>query len=156
MTIIDRFTKETGYDFLSNFYAASVSYEGKLYPTVEHAYQASKTIDPNIREFIRKAKDPGEAKRLGQGIAVRNDWEKVKVDIMRCLIKEKFSNPFLMHRLLDTEDAQLVLNNKWNDKFWGVCRGAGENWLGKILMEVREELRKEMADDADIRFPKVD
>lgn len=156
MTIIDRFTKETGYDFLSNFYPSSVSYEGKLYPTVEHAYQASKTTDPNIREFIRKAKDPGEAKRLGQGIAVRNDWEKVKVGIMRCLIKEKFSNPFLTHRLLGTGDAQLVLNNKWNDKFWGVCRGTGENWLGKILMEVREELRKEMTDDADIRFPKVD
>lgn len=156
MTLIDRFTKETGYDFLSNFYASSVSYEGKLYPTVEHAYQASKTTDPNVREFIRKAKDPGEAKRLGQGIAVRNDWEKVKVGIMRCLIKEKFSNPFLTHRLLDTGDTQLVLNNKWNDKFWGICRGVGENWLGKILMEVREELRKEISQDADIRLSQIE
>lgn len=156
MTLIDRFTKETGCDFLSNFYSSTVSYDGKLYPTVEHAYQAAKTMDKNAREIIRKAKDPGEAKKLGQGVSVRHDWNEVKLDIMRHLIKDKFSNPFLTHRLLATGDAELVLNNKWNDKFWGVCRGVGENWLGKILMDVREELRKEISSDADIHTPQID
>jgi len=156
MTIINRFTKETGYDFLSNYYASSVSFEGKLYPTVEHAYQAAKTIEPHVRDLIRKANSPGEAKKLGQCIPVRSDWHEVKLPIMRLLVKEKFSNPFLTHRLLSTGDTELILDNKWNDKFWGVCRGTGENWLGKILMEVREELRREIASDSDIQFAKVD
>lgn len=155
MTMINRFTKETGYDFLSNFYAATVSFDGKLYPTVEHAYQAAKTIDPNIRDIIRKANGPGEAKKLGQGIQIRNDWQDVRLTIMRQLIKEKFSNPFLTDKLLSTGDAELVLGNRWNDTFWGVCRGVGENWLGKILMEVREQLRDETA-AIDIQFSKVD
>lgn len=143
MTIIDRFTKETGYDFLSNFYPSTVSFEGMLYPTVEHAYQAAKTIDPKIREIIKKANGPGEAKKLGQGIKVREDWCEVRLDVMRKLIREKFSNPFLTHRLISTGDSELILGNKWNDKFWGICRGVGENWLGKILMEVREDLKQE-------------
>lgn len=155
MTIIDRFTKETGYDFLSNFYNSTVNFEGKLYSTVEHAYQASKTTDPNVRDIIRKANGPSEAKKLGQSIQIRNDWQEVRLTIMRQLIKEKFSNPFLTHKLLSTGDAELVLNNKWNDKFWGVCRGVGENWLGKILMEVREQLRDETA-AINIHFSKVD
>jgi len=61
-----------------------------------------------------------------------------------------------MHRLLQTGDAKLVLNNKWNDKFWGVCRGVGENWLGKILMEVRDELRKQLSNEQDIHLHRID
>jgi ribA/ribD-fused uncharacterized protein len=156
MTIIDRFTRESGYEFLSNFYPSTISFEGRLYPTVEHAYQAAKTLDPKIREFIRKANGPLEAKKLGQGILKREDWEQIKIDVMRKLIKEKFSNPFLTHKLIATGDAQLILGNKWNDKFWGVCKGTGENWLGKILMEIRSELQIEIAKDADIQFAKVD
>jgi ribA/ribD-fused uncharacterized protein len=147
MTIIDRFTKETGYDFLSNFYPSTVRFEGALYPTLEHAYQAAKTTDHKIREIIRKANGPNEAKKLGQGVINRDDWFDIRLNVMRKLIKEKFSNPFLTHRLLATGDSQLVLVNKWNDKFWGVCRGEGENWLGKILMEVRDDLKQEAVQD---------
>jgi len=151
LKVIRRFTKETGYDFLSNFYPCTVRFEGQLYPTVEHAYQAAKSVDFNVRKIILNAKSPAEAKKLGQGIKIRDDWDLVKVDIMRTLITEKFQNPFLSHRLIATNSAQLVLDNKWNDKFWGVCRGAGENWLGKILMEVREKIKKELEDDGHIQ-----
>ncbi len=147
---IDRFTKETGYDFLSNFYGSTVSFEGQLYSTVEHAYQASKSLDRSVRETIRKAKSPAEAKKLGQCIAVRVDWNEVKIDIMRTLIKEKFENPFLRPLLLATDDADLILNNKWNDKFWGVCRNEGENWLGKILMEERARIKEEVINDDSV------
>jgi len=146
--VIDRFTREAGFEFLSNFYSSTVRFEGVLYPTVEHAYQASKTKDPKIRELIRKNKDPSVAKQLGQGIIFREDWQEVKLEIMRSLIKEKFENPFLRPKLLATEDAVLILNNKWNDRFWGVCRGSGENWLGKILMEERERIKKEVEREA--------
>jgi ribA/ribD-fused uncharacterized protein len=141
--IIDRFTKEAGYDFLSNFYGSTVRFEGGLYPTVEHAYQAAKTMDLSVRELIRRSHGPHEAKKLGQGILKRPDWDDVKVDIMRNLIREKFENPFLRPLLIATGEKQLVLGNKWNDTFWGVCRGVGENWLGKILMEERSRIRQE-------------
>ena len=140
---IDRFTKESGYEFLSNFYPSTVRFEGVLYPTCEHAYQASKTNDKSVREYIRVAKTPAEAKKRGQSIVVRPDWNDVKIGIMRFLIREKFENPFLRPALLSTGDAELILNNKWNDKFWGVCRGSGENWLGKILMDERRRIREE-------------
>lgn len=144
---IDRFTKEAGYEFLSNFHPSTIRFEGVLYPTVEHAYQASKTLDPKVRDLIRRASSPLEAKKLGQGVSVRPDWPEVKLRIMKGLIREKFENPFLRPLLLSTENSLLILNNKWNDRFWGVCRGIGENWLGKILMEERERIRCE--EDSD-------
>lgn len=141
--IIDRFTKEEGHDFLSNFYRSTVRFEGNLYSTVEHAYQAAKTTDRSVREIIRKAPSPAEAKKLGQGICLRPDWLEIRLDVMRLLVREKFENPFLRPLLVATDDAELILNNKWNDKFWGVCRGVGENWLGKILMEERRRIKEE-------------
>ena len=141
--IIDRFTKEAGYGFLSNFHPSTVRFDGVLYPTVEHAYQASKSLDPNVRDLIKRAKSPVEAKKLGQGVSVRSDWAEIKIKIMEGLIREKFENPFLRPLLLSTENSLLILNNKWNDRFWGVCRGVGENWLGKILMAERERIRCE-------------
>jgi len=59
------------------------------------------------------------------------------------LVRKKFENPLLRAMLLATEDAVLVEGNTWNDTFWGVCRGRGENWLGRILMQVREECRQQ-------------
>jgi ribA/ribD-fused uncharacterized protein len=140
---IDRFTKEAGYEFLSNFHPSTVRFDGVLYPTVEHAYQASKSLDPKVRDLIRRARTPADAKKLGQGVSVRPDWPEIKLQIMRGLIREKFENPFLRPLLLSTENSLLILNNRWNDRFWGVCRGDGENWLGKILMEERERIRCE-------------
>lgn len=140
---ITGFNKRNGTEFLSNFHPSMISFEGFLYPTVEHAYQASKTIDPKIRELIRKAKSPGDAKKLGRSLTLRGDWIEVRVGIMRTLIKEKFENPFLRHLLLATGDRELIHENRWNDRFWGVTNGVGENWLGRILGEVRKEAQEE-------------
>lgn len=149
--VIDRFTKETGYEFLSNFHPSTIRFEGVLYPTVEHAYQASKSLDPKVRDLIRRARTPADAKKLGQGMPVRPDWSEIKLEIMKRLIHEKFENPFLRPKLLETEDAELILNNRWNDRFWGVCRGSGENWLGKILMEERERIKEEVKAEALVK-----
>lgn len=140
---IDSFTLAAGYGFLSNFHPATVTLDGKRYPTVEHAYQASKTTDESARDLIRKAKTPGEAKKLGRALPLRPDWDDVRVDLMRGFIKEKFESPFLAHALLGTGGAELVYGNTWNDRFWGICRGTGLNWLGRILMEVRDSLRRD-------------
>lgn len=139
--IIDSFTLASGYAFLSNFHPSTIWVEGKSYATVEHAYQAHKTLSEESRELIRKAKDPAIAKKLGRGVEMRPDWDTVKEGLMRDFIRKKFESPFLADLLLKTGDAELIHANTWNDRVWGVCRGVGQNLLGKILMEVREELR---------------
>lgn len=137
--VIDAFTGD--FRFLSNFYEASIWIDGKRYPSVEHAYQDAKTGFTS--QTIREAKTPGIAKRLGRAVQLPNNWDQIKVDVMRRLVREKFKNPLLRAMLLATDDAKLIEGNTWNDTTWGVCRGRGQNLLGKILMEVREECRHE-------------
>lgn len=129
------------YRFLSNFYPCIVQYEGVQYPSVEHAYQAAKTLDTAAREVIRSCRKAGDAKRTGQGVVLRPDWEAVKIEVMRDLLWMKFSNDALQELLLATGDEELIEGNWWGDRFWGVCKGVGENHLGKLLMEIREGLR---------------
>jgi N-glycosidase YbiA len=139
--VIDAFTGP--YFFLSNFAESPVEFEGAVYPTVEHAFAATKTLDFTERELIRLAARPGEAKRLGRQVALRPGWDDLRVDVMRALLARKFApGTDLAARLLATADAQLVEGNTWGDRFWGVCRGEGRNQLGQLLMERRDELRR--------------
>lgn len=74
----------------------------------------------------------------------RQDWKDVKLRIMEDLVRQKFcKNQELQKKLLDTKGAFLEETNTWNDKFWGVCNGVGENHLGKILMRTRSALYKQ-------------
>lgn len=142
---INRFRGE--YRFLSNFYPSPIRMDGEIWPTVEHAYQASKTHDPQVREIIREADSPGEAKRMGRKCEIRDDWEDVKVDVMGRLLEAKFSIPSLREKLLDTHPARLVEGNTWGDDFWGVTdngEGEGQNILGKLLMLIRKRIRVEL------------
>ncbi len=134
------------FGFLSNFYEASVWVDGHRYKSVEHAYQAAKTTDPDTQRLIREARSPGIAKKLGRAVQLPADWEERKLDVMRQLIHEKFKNPLLRQMLLATEDVELVEENKWNDRFYGVCNGVGHNWLGKLLMAERDWCRTHLDD----------
>jgi hypothetical protein len=136
--MISKFTDK--YDFLSNFFEHSITWEGITYPSVEHAYQAAKSKDVAEKTKIALLSTPGQAKRVGRAVQLRPDWEHVKIGIMLELVRLKFSDPILKKKLLDTGDEELVEGNFWHDFFWGVCDGTGLNWLGKILMEVRGEL----------------
>lgn len=139
------------YFFLSNFAPCkknyelgeynAISYEGYFYPTVEHAFQAAKTLSQGERKPILMAETAKEAKSLGRRVTLRKDWEDVKIEIMYNLLWQKFILPEYREKLLATGDAILIESNNWNDKFWGICHGAGENNLGKLLMRIREELR---------------
>lgn len=127
--------------WLSNFYMSSVRYLGITYPSSEHAYQAQKTLDLVERQQIATLKTPGQAKRAGKAVKMRSDWEQVKDQIMEDIVRIKFqSNPVLMAKLLSTGDLYLEETNTWNDTYWGVCKGRGQNKLGKILMKVRDQL----------------
>ena len=138
MGVIDSFRGE--YRFLSNFYPCPIVFEGDLYPSLEHAFQAAKSLDPNERKVVRLCAKPGDAKRAGRKVKKREDWDDVRVGVMRELLHQKFNDPQLRQRLLNTEGAELIEGNDWGDVFWGVCRGRGLNWLGKLLMEVRSTL----------------
>jgi len=138
--VIDDFSPRLKHGFLSNFYLSTIYVDKKPFLSVEHAYQAHKTLDENARETIRKAKSPQEAKKLGRCVQLRSDWDEVKLPLMRSFLKQKFENPFLSNMLIETGHAQLIHVNSWNDRVWGICRGAGENWLGRLLMEIRQEL----------------
>lgn len=130
--------------YLSNFFIASFVWNGTLWAHSEAAYQAAKaTTREDYESFIQLK--PGDAKRHGREITIRSDWEEVKYDIMREIVFAKFSqNPELKSKLLATGHALLEEGNNHRDQIWGVCpprSSQGSNWLGKILMDVREELR---------------
>lgn len=136
------------YRFLSNFY------EG-LYPirvgdfdfkTAEHFYQALKTDDLTEAKKIEECATPGEAKRMGKTLTLRQDWEVVKDRAMEIVVSRKFlSDPELMPLLLRTGDAMLVEGNSWHDNYWGACScvhcdGKEKyNMLGQILMRLRKD-----------------
>jgi ribA/ribD-fused uncharacterized protein len=147
------------WEFLSNFYPSEVKLKGKTYPTVEHAFQAAKTLDEADRERIRLAETAGQAKAMGRKVALRSGWavgnNGIRVQVMRALLKQKFApGTELAQKLLDTEDREIVEGNTWNDTFWGVCNGKGKNRLGELLMAIREELRN--ADPESVGTGEVD
>lgn len=126
--------------FLSNFSPHPTEYAGVRYRTVEHAFQAAKTHDEEARTRIREAITPRTAKALGRSVELRPDWENVKLGIMYRLLLRKFADPELAQKLKETGDAMLIEGNWWGETYWGVCRGKGDNHLGRLLMKVRREL----------------
>ena len=135
------------YAFLSNFFHSPFTFEGITYPTNEHFFQAMKTLDQEERKKIAEAPTPGKAKRIGRQVQLREDWEEVKMDVMRLGVALKFSeHPDLAKKLIETEDAFLIEGNSWHDNTWGSCfcpkcaPTAGRNLLGQILMECRSTL----------------
>ncbi|QIG65850.1 NADAR family protein [Ochrobactrum phage vB_OspM_OC] len=136
---IDRFIGE--YEFLSNFYPCDIHYDGYVYPSVEHAYQAAKTLNIDLRYqfMISGSLTAGQAKREGKKLPLRNDWEDVKLDVMKMLVFQKFLKYELSEKLTATSPHDLIEGNTWGDTYWGICNGKGSNHLGKILMDIRTE-----------------
>ena len=135
---ITNFSNE--YNWLSNFYPCVIEYESIKYSSVEHAFVAAKTNSLDIRQLISRIPTPGLVKRIGKHLILRDDWEQIKLNIMRELLLKKFQIPELKELLLSTGNAELVEGNTWDDTFWGVCNGAGSNNLGKLLMGIRIEI----------------
>lgn len=138
--------------FLSNFYPyknkqgdkypeeVTVFFEGMQFDCTENAYQAAKTLDVELRKEISKM-NPFQSKKywIGKEDQLRSDWNDVKFSILRDLNFQKYNNSSkLRQMLLNTGDAILEEGNTWGDVYWGICDGVGENNLGKVLMEIRE------------------
>jgi N-glycosidase YbiA len=136
------------YGCFSNFSPHPIQIQGTYWSTVEHYYQAQKfvgSIDAVIIPLIHNARTPEEAAALGRCSSrqIRADWNLVKTQVMREAVLKKFlTHAEIRDILLDTGDEILVENSP-NDYFWGCgVNKTGENHLGKVLMSVREEIRK--------------
>jgi len=129
--------------FLSNFWPVDIIFDGMEYSTVEHAFQAAKTLAVDERRQIAAAATPAIAKRLGKRVALRPEWDGVKVATMEQLLRLKFHDAQLARRLIATGDLYLEETNSWNDTFWGfsVNQNRGQNVLGNLLMKIRSEIR---------------
>lgn len=138
------------HNFLSNFYPCQIRLDNDIYPSVEHAYQAAKTFDRVERLTIRDCGGAGTAKHLGRPpekggiITLRRGWEELKLDIMLGLLRQKFSHLGMRRSLLMTGDRELIEGNWWKDRYWGVYKGEGDNHLGRLIMQVRKEIREQI------------
>lgn len=136
--------------FLSNFHPSLITVDGIMFPTVEHLFQAAKTVSLVEREKIAAAVTPGQAKRLGRNVMLCDNWEEIKDDVMLNALRLKFAILPLREKLLATGDEELVEGNTWHDNTWGNCSCdrckdiEGQNKLGKMLMQIREEIKSPM------------
>src|SRR5271156_3773763 len=90
--------------FLSNFEGPAVRFEGLLYPTVEHAFQAGKTLDKGIRiSLCQSSVTPGEAKRIGRSVTLRPDWDVFRTTLMWKLVRQKALHIDILEKLLSTD-----------------------------------------------------
>jgi N-glycosidase YbiA len=140
------YSARDAYGCFSNFSPHGVELKGAWWPTTEHYFQAQKFAGTPHEEAIRLAKTPKQAAEMGRDRKrpLRADWEQVKDDVMREAVLQKFrTHKDIRQLLLDTGDEELV-ENAPGDYYWGIgADGSGKNLLGNILMEVREELRRE-------------
>tara|TARA_R110000772_G_C13299886_1_gene438784 strand:+ start:935 stop:1414 length:480 start_codon:yes stop_codon:yes gene_type:complete len=139
------------YFFLSNFYPHPMVYKGILYPSSEHAYVSAKSDDPEFKLEVSQLDRAGKAKNLGRELenngGLIEDWITKKVIVMNEILRIKFSDSTLKSQLLSTDGQELWEGNWWHDNFFGYCNCDGcenkpkNNYLGKILMEIRNELK---------------
>ncbi|MBU2772523.1 NADAR family protein [Acidithiobacillus ferrooxidans] len=138
---------EKPYGAFSNLYKRKLEFEGAIFPTAEHAYQAGKARKLVVREWLMAAPSPSLLAMAAHGLYawdVASDWSKIKFDRMKLILKAKFTqHDDLQALLLSTGNARLVesatADNAVN-RLWGEVNGVGQNKLGQLLMEVRSEI----------------
>lgn len=137
--MINQFKDE--YRWLSNFEPCDVQFDGITYPSVEHAYQAAKTIDLAERELLLPL-TAGQAKRYGRKITMRPDWDDIKVAVMKNLLQQKFAIKPYKDLLRATGAQEILEGNNWGDVFWGVNlqNNKGANQLGRLIMSIRDTM----------------
>ena len=129
------------FSFLSNMYKSNFFYHGALYNSSEQAYMAAKCLFANDFAKMLEITEPSKCKHFGRTVQLVPAWDKVKLNVMKFILYEKFNTPRLKQMLLATGNRHLEEANYWNDKYWGTFYGNGQNNLGKILMEVRNSIK---------------
>jgi ribA/ribD-fused uncharacterized protein len=145
MQVIKFMSRIPEYAWLSNFELGPVTdLQGTVWRSAEHCYQAAKTQDKAEKQKIWAARDARTAKRLGSNITCRDNWEHIKLEVMRRILVAKFSqNPEFYTLLLNCDGVELIHEAPWDD-YWGTGRnGRGLNMQGKLLMDLRDAWLKE-------------
>ena len=139
--MIKQFKNE--FRWLSNFAPCKIELDGFVYPSVEHAYMSAKSDNSYWKEFCMTEEKAGIVKKESYKLTLISDWDNKKIDIMKNCLIQKFNQEPYKSKLLNTGDEFIQEGNMWNDRFWGVClkTGKGENNLGRIIMDIRTELR---------------
>jgi len=141
--MIEEFKGE--YRWLSNFVPVNIHLNGIDYPSVEHAYMSAKSDKEGWKKFCSNPfNEPPEIKRKSRTIELVENWNDIKVNVMRTCLIQKFNTEPFKTKLLNTKNQYIQEGNYWNDKFWGVClkTNDGENNLGKLIMEIRNQLKE--------------
>ena len=144
---------EKPYGAFSNLYRREIEFEGELFQTSEHAYQAGKARRTEVKKWLMQAPSPSLLAMAAHGLYywdVAPGWSRTKFDRMRGVLRAKFTQHLdLQNMLLSTGDARLVecatVDNEVN-RLWGEVNGVGKNMLGVLLIELRTQLREERVD----------
>ena len=138
------------YNWFSNFepFDKPFEYENLIFKTPENFYQAMKTLDLDERIAFQNM-TPGKAKRAAREIEIQTGWDNLKIPVMLIALKYKFAKNTKWRAKLDSTEGDLVEWNNWHDNFWGNCicdkceDVVGKNWLGKLLMQIRDKDKEE-------------
>lgn len=148
-------SNEKPYGAFSNLFRRAMVFEGREYPTAEHAYQAGKARKESVRDWILSAPSPSLVAMAAHGLYtwdINPDWSRTKFDRMRNVLRAKFTqHEDLKELLLSTGNSRLVEAGRADNvvnRTWGEVNGKGLNMLGVLLMEVREEIRGHVASQA--------
>ena len=129
------------YWFLSNMYPTKFIENGITYNSSENYYQSHKTDDLILHKQIASV-TPKESKVMGRKVELIKNWDFTKINVMkRALILKFINSNELISMLYATGNIELIEDNTWNDTFWGKYNGKGENNLGKLLMELRDNFK---------------
>jgi ribA/ribD-fused uncharacterized protein len=141
-------SNEKPYGIFSNLFRRRILFEDKEFATAEHAYQAGKPKRAEVQEWLLNAPTPSLVAMAAHGLytwEIVPNWSEIKFDRMRMVLRAKFSqHEDLREILLSTGDARIVEVGRVDspvNRTWGEVNGKGQNMLGVLLMELREELK---------------
>lgn len=139
------------YGCFSNFSPYPIAQDGFDWPTVEHYYQAQKFVGTiaagEVIPLIRGAATADQAAALGRDPvrSLRPDWEQVKREIMLRAVRRKFFTHGAIRAILLGTGEDCLVEDSPTDYYWGCGHDrTGANHLGRILMQVRSELRQDL------------
>jgi ribA/ribD-fused uncharacterized protein len=140
------YNKAAPYYEFSNFSSYPITLDGKVWPTTEHYFQAAKFTDEEVREAIRLAKNPYCAFKMGRSrdytSVMRQDWGTHRLVAMMTAIRAKFTQHGTLKETLLATGTKEIVEDSPRDDYWGIGKnGDGTNHLGKLLMQLRDELR---------------
>lgn len=128
--------------FLSNFYYTDINLDNLNFKSSEAAYMAQKTDNILEKEKLANIVSSFEAKKFGQIVTLKDNWDTIKATCMLKVLRAKFTqNKELGDKLVSTKDLYLEETNWWKDDYWGKYSSKGLNMLGILLMQVRTEIQ---------------